>query len=464
MGRMTRNTRVLLLLAATASLPAGAAELRAGAAAVRITPPIGAPMAGYYYNRGAEGTHDELHAKALVFEAGGKTAALVACDLIGVPAEVVAEARRLIAVNPGIPAGNVMISATHAHTGPLIIGGAARSANLEGEMLSIASRYAAELPGKIAESVRKAHAALAPARLSAAIGREEGISFNRRFFMRDGSVAWNPGKLNPGIVKPAGPIDPAVPVLYIETPEGTPVATYVNFALHLDTVGGQRFSADYPYTLANLLGKVKGPGMLTMFTIGAAGNLNHIDVKTRAPQKGDQEAARIGTVLAGEVLKSYARLVQTAAGPVSARREVLALPLAEVKPGEAARAGAITAKYGQRDAAPFMEMVHAFKVQAVAAREGKPLEAEVQVIALGSEVAVVGLPGEIFTELGMAIRKASPFPYTIVASLANGSLGYIPDRASYPQGAYEVASARCAAGSGEMLVEAALRMLTELKR
>jgi neutral ceramidase len=461
MGRMMRKP--VLLLMAMAALPAAAADLRAGAASVRITPPVGAPMAGYYYHRGAEGTHDDLMAKALVFEAGGAKAALVACDLIGVPAEVADEARRLIAQDPGIPAERVMISATHAHTGPLIVGGASRTANLEGEMLAIARRYAAELPGKIAESVRKAHAGLAPAKVSAAVGREETISFNRRFWMKDGTVGWNPGKLNPNIVKPAGPIDPAVPVLYVETADGKPLATYVNFALHLDTVGGLRYSADYPYTLASLLGRVKGPEMVTLFTMGASGNVNHIDVSTRAPQKGHEEAARIGTVLAGEVLKSYARLQPVRAGTVAARRQTAALPLAKIEPGEVEKARAVAEKYGLPDAPPFNDMVHAYKVQAVAARGGKPLEAEVQVIALGRDTAFVGLPGEIFTELGMAIRKASPFRYTIVVTLANGSIGYVPDRAAYAQGAYEVSSARCAPGSGELLVEAALKILNELR-
>lgn len=455
------RTGMALLLAA-AAVCAGAAELRVGRAAVVITPPVGAPMAGYYYNRGAEGTHDELHAKALVFEAGGAAAAVVACDLIGIPAPIVEQARRLIAQDPGIPAERVMISATHAHTGPLIAGGAARAANLEGEMLAIARRYAAELPGKIAASVRRAHRDLAPARVSAAVGREESIAFNRRYWMYDGTVGWNPGKLNPKIIRPAGPIDPAVPVLYFESPDGAPLATYVNYAMHLDTVGGQQFSADFPYTLATLLGKVKGPEMLTLFTIGAAGNVNHIDVSTRERQNGHGEAARIGTVLAGEVLKTYARLRPAEAGTVAGRRRVLGLPLPEVRHGEVEKARAVTARYGQRNAAPFMEMVEAFKVQAVAERNGKPLEAEVQVIALTGDIAFVGLPGEIFTELGMAIKKASPFRHTIVATLANGSIGYVPDSRAWPQGAYEVASARCARGSGEMLVEAALEMLREL--
>jgi hypothetical protein len=77
-------------------------------------------------------------------------------------------------------------------------------------------------------------------------------------------------------------------------------------------------------------------------------------------------------------------------------------------------------------------------------------------------VAWVSLPGEIFVELGLALKKASPFRYTLIAELANGSVGYIPDRPAYAQGNYEVVSARCAVGSGELLVETALRLLKEL--
>ena len=326
-------------------------------------------------------------------------------------------------------------------------------------MLEIARRYAAELPVKIAESVRLAAADLQPARVRAAIGRDGTVSFSRRFFMSDGTVGWNPGKLNPKIVKPAGVIDPALPVLYFESAGGRPLATYVNFALHLDTVGGQKFSADYPYTIATLLAKIKGPEMLTLFTIGAAGNVNHIDVRTKAPQKGNEEAARIGTVLAGEVIKTYARLEAVDPGALEVRREIVKLPLAPFDAGELEKARAIAAKYGKPGAAPFMDMVWAFKVLDVAAREGRPIEAEVQVVKLGNRVAWVGLPGEIFAELGLAVKKASPVPFTVVTELAGGSIGYVPDRAAYPQGAYEVVSARSAAGGGEMLVEAALRLL-----
>jgi len=82
---------------------------------------------------------------------------------------------------------------------------------------------------------------------------------------------------------------------------------------------------------------------------------------------------------------------------------------------------------------------------------------------MGDALAWVSLPGEIFVELGLSIKAASPFAQTQIAELANGSIGYIPNRSAYAQGNYEVESARCAEGSGEILVQAAIRMLEDLK-
>jgi neutral ceramidase len=448
--------RALLFLLA---IPLCAADLRVGAGAVRITPPMGAPMAGYYSNRGAEGTHDDLWAKAIVLEKDGTLAALVACDLIGMPRGIVEAARTQIAAATGIPGAQIMISATHAHTGPVLVDGTLSRYNLEGRMAEIAREYSAALPGRLAEAVVQAHRSLRPARVATATGREDSVSFNRRFFMVDGTVGWNAGKLNPRIVRPAGPIDPALPLVWFETADGKPLAAYVNFALHLDTVGGMLFSADYPYTIASQLAAVKGPDLLTMFTIGTAGNLNHIDVKTKEPQKGHGEAARIGTVLAAEVLKSLRHTGPVAAGALRVSSEMVKLPLAPIQPGEVEKAREIATRFGKPNAAPFLEQVQAFKVLDVAARNGQAIEAEVQVITLGDQLAWVGLPGEIFVELGTAIKTASPFPQTIVAELANGSISYVPNREAYPQGNYEVVSARCAEGGGEMLVDSALRQL-----
>ena len=443
---------VLLLATAAAAEPA-----RIGRAAVRITPPPGIPMAGYYSVRLGEGTHDDLYAKAIVFEQDGAKAAMVACDLVAVEQEQVDAARAAIEKVTGIRGEQVMISATHSHTGPLMR--RPFLAQIEGKPNEIARQYLAALPLKIAESVKLADADLKPARVWAGVGHEESISFNRRYLMKDGTVKWNPGRLNPDVVQPVGPIDPDVAVTYFEGLDARPLATYVNFAMHLDTVGGVQFSADYANWLSKLLGKIKGPEMLTLFTIGAAGNINHIDVKRKAQPGGQAESQRLATILAGEVLKTYGRLQAVTPGPPKVWREVVPLSTPPVKQAEIERAKQIVARFGKPNAPPFIEQVEAFKILDVAARDGRPIQAEVQVITFGNEMAWVGLPGEIFAELGMAVKRASPFRYTIVSELSGGWIGYVPNQKAYPEGAYEVVSARCAAGSGEKLVDAAIRLL-----
>jgi hypothetical protein len=455
---MIRLAKPLLLL--IASSIASAQGIRVGAAQVTISPAPGTPMAGYYSTRLSTGVHDDLHAKAIVIESGADRVALVACDLVGIPPAVIQEARDRIQRAIGILPANVMISATHSHTGPLIPDGGARAGAYGGD-LEIAKRYRAELPGKIAESVRLAAAKLAPARASFGKGREDSVSFNRRFFMKDGTVGWNPGKLNPNIVRPAGPIDPELPVVLFESEKGDPLATYVNFAMHQDTVGGLEASADYACALSIILGRVKGADMLTLFTIGAAGNINHLDVKSGDPQKGHLEAARIGTILAGEVLKTYTRLTPVASAKLYTANRAVTLSPASLEPGDLERAQSLAKRLDAGQNVSFLDTVFAFRALDTAARAGKPLEAEVQVIALGDQVAWVGLPGEIFTELGTAVKRASPFPLTIVAELAHGPVTYFPNDAAFDQGNYEVVTSRAARGSGEQLAAAAKSLLND---
>ena len=440
------------------AMAAAGADLRAGAAQVVITPPKGAPMAGYYSNRAAEGVHDDLHAKAIFLEKDGIRAALVACDMASLPRQTIEEARRLIQQQTGIPASHVMISATHTHTGPVLLVGSTRY-NLEGEMKRIAVEYSAALPGKIAEAVRLAASAAEPARVLAGVGREDSLTFNRRFHMKDGTVGWNPGKMNPNIDRPAGPIDGSVPVMYIQSAAGKPLAAYVNYALHLDTVGGMDYSADYPYTVSQALSAAYGKQFVTLFTIGCAGNLNHIDVSTKQPQKGHGEAARIGAVLAGEVLKTMKRAAAVDVAAIRASSETLKLELPRFEPAEVDWAATTSATFGKPNAAPFNDLVKAAKIADVAERKGRPIEAEIQVISFGRGLAFVGLPGEIFVEHGLTVKNGSPFPNTVIAELANGSVGYVPDRKAYAQGAYEVVSARIVAGSGEQMAESAIRQL-----
>ena len=226
----------LLVIIYFSSSTTFADDLKIGASAVKITPPLGIPMAGYYHDRGAVKVHDDLYAKALVIENDGLKVAIVSCDLIKLTAGIVSEARYLVEKSIGINADNVMIGATHSHTGPVIFDKENKDKMRE-KSSKIHDLYISKLPDLIAESVINANSALMPAKVSIGLGQEESISFNRRFYMTDGTVGWNPGKMNPKIIKPAGPIGPDVFVLYAETLDGKPISTYVNFALHLDNVG-----------------------------------------------------------------------------------------------------------------------------------------------------------------------------------------------------------------------------------
>jgi hypothetical protein len=461
-----RSAALLLLLLLVPlvplALPLAAGELRSGAAAVRITPPVGVPMAGYYFARAAASVHDHLYAKAIVLEADGTRAALVALDLITTHRWLVEEARSAIEERTGIPAKHVMVSATHAHTGPVLVDGSRRTAALGGES-DPAVAYSKALPALVAEAVWEAASRMAPAEILAARGSEETLAFNRRYHMTDGTVGWNPGKLNPRILRPAGPIDPEVPVFFFRAGE-KPFAVHVSYAMHLDTVGGLAISADYPFALGEVLARVLGHDLLTVFTTGCAGDLNHIDVGWEARQKGHDEAERIGCILAGAVLETLPRLEALPGGKLQCRSAIVELPLPEVSAGEVEEARRTVERRQGGEEIPFLETVRAFRTLDVAARAGKPLEVEVQAITLGTDAAWVALPGEIFVELGLAIKRASPFAYTTIAELANGSAGYVPTRHAYTQGNYEVVSARCAAGSGEILVEAACSLLGEAHR
>jgi hypothetical protein len=284
--------------------------------------------------------------------------------------------------------------------------------------------------------------------------------------MRDGSVGWNPGRLNPNIVMPAGPSDPEVGILYFEPPTAQgpaqAIATYVNFAMHPDTTGGSKLSADWPGALARVLASYHGPNHITLVANGTCGNINHLDFFSKLPQGGPGEQNRIGAILGAAVFQAYKNLTPIDAGALRARTEIVELALPEFTAEQVEEARKTAAATKDDRGGNFMKLVRSYRILNVANRQGKPHRVEVQVLALGRDLAWVALPGEVFVELGLAIKKRSPFAHTFVIELANDNLGYIPDRRSYAEGNYEPESARCAAGSGEKLVEAAVKMLAEL--
>jgi hypothetical protein len=195
---------------------------------------------------------------------------------------------------------------------------------------------------------------------------------------------------------------------------------------------------------------------------GTCGNLNHFDTSWRWPQNTGAEGHRIGTILGASVFQAYKDLKPVDAGSLRAKSELVELALPEITPAQVEEAKQAVAATKDDRGANFMKLVRSYRALDVAGREGKPHRVEVQVIALGKDVAWVSLPGEMFVELGLAIKRRSPFPHTFLVELANENIGYVPDRRSYAEGNYEPESARCADGSGERLAEAAVKLLAEL--
>lgn len=469
-------TSTIFALAMTiASVPArqiATPPLQAGLAEVEITPPIGYRMDGYFTERLATGVKDPLMAKALVFQQGDTKLALVVCDLLGVPETLTREVRARAAARTGIPVANIAVTATHTHTGPLFSGERARifsdlaTAKYGSDPLARIN-YVEMLRERLVEVIAAANDDLAPASLDFAAGHEDRLSFNRRYHLSDGTVATNPGISNPKIVSPAGPIDPDLPFLVISktridtdgtrrSGEKTPVGSLTVFAMHLDTVGGTEYSADYAGQLAGDLRREFGDRFISVFGTGTCGNINHIDVSG----KRRYSARLIGEQLAVSALSMRQRepVANPALATASGR---LALPLRKVSDSQLAAARANTAKIGTNDM-PFLSQVETVSTLDLSSR-GPTLDAEVQVLRLNRDMAIVLLPGEIFVELGLAIKQASPFKHTLVIELSNDNPAYIPTRNAFKEGAYEPTNSRIEPGGGEQLVDEALRLLKMLQ-
>ncbi len=451
-------------------------DLSAGAAVADITPPAGYRMSGYFSERLSTGTKDPLLAKALVLRQGDTQAAIVCCDLIGVPRKVALEARRKASEKTRIPAAHIAITATHSHTGPLFVGAlrnffhdqaVARHGSDPQEKVD----YPALLIERLVEAIVKAQAAAVPARLDHGVAEERRLSFNRRFHMKDGTVRFNPGQLNPDIVRVAGPIDPDVGILRFarsggrksdrkDEKAGQTIASLTVFAMHLDTLSGTLYSGDYPKFISDRLQKELGERHVSLFGAGTCGDINHVDVTTKGRRKTDE----LGNLLADTVVAQLPRLKETTPS-LAVKNALVDAPLQKFSPDEIERAKARMPLIGTRELS-FLEQVEANKITDVQrlARElgSDTLPLEVQAIRLSGDVAVVTLPGEVFVELGLAIKRGSPFRTTLVIELANDNPAYIPTKKAFAEGSYETVNSRVQPGSGERMAEAAIKLLSEL--
>ncbi len=471
-------------------------SLRAGTGVTVITPPLGMPLAGHFEYREAATIADDLTARALVLDDGATRLALVVCDLIRVPAWMVAAAREQIAERCGIPGDHVMIAATHTHTGPVISTGQgdpgeppvlpdsptptyhlARPA--AGGLLSAPADpvYLDWVAGRIADSVVIACARAVAARIAVGATDVAGVCFNRRFQMRDGTVVFNPGINNPDIVAPAGPVDPRVTALLVEDLAGTPLALWANLALHyVGTDDPLAVSADYFGQFARLVPRFLGDSCVGFLTNGASGDINNIDVTGAITTAGTARGRMVATAVAAAAVQATAFAPRTEA-TLAATRIPFQVRRSAVTDTDVALAQRILAAAGDDELppeAPFSFVVgqpipasqwrtYAHEVLALSRMPAEETT-EIQVMRIG-DLALVALPGEIFVALGLAIKQASPFRQTAVVGLANDHIGYVPTIEAVRQGGYETWRTRLswsAPGTGEEMVAAAWAALGEL--
>ncbi|MGC4073342.1 MAG: hypothetical protein QM760_12670 [Nibricoccus sp.] len=343
--------------------------MKAGAAEIDITPHVGYRMAGYFNERLATGTHDPLKAKVIILQDGKEKFAFGFCDLVGLSLHVTTNARAQFSAASGIPVSHIVIAATHSHTGPSFDDVRrdyfhAKSIAETGKDPQEQYDYADFLTDRLVKVFSAANAKIAPAQVSVGIAHQEGLSFNRRYHMKNGKVAFNPGLLNPNIVKPAGPMDPDVPMLSVKLAgETAPTAGFTVFACHADTIGGTEFSADYPFFLQETLRRALGADYISAFGAGTCGDINHINTGVKVDHvKGFDVAEHIGTTLGQTVLAAQKDLVVIKKPRFAVKSKTFDAPLQDVTPEQVAAAQAkLKLLDGTDESGAFMEKVDAVK-------------------------------------------------------------------------------------------------------
>jgi neutral ceramidase len=456
MGGMKRAW-ILVVLAGCSTVETGGSELLVGTCTVDITPPVGYRLGGYFKDRFAKEIRDPLYAKAVVFAQGSTRAAIVTTDLVGVPAWITDTVRRRAEGNTGIPVAHIAIAGTHTHTGPYL----PRDPE-ENEYLRF-------LVDRLVEAIHGADFGVQPARLwGRSVPQSPALSFNRRHLFKDGKIRTIgpvtrhlPDHEPANIVKPAGPIDPDLGLILVRDTDRVRAVLSV-FALHCNTVGDttkgeEVVSADYPAFLERDLRRAYGPQVVSLFGAGTCGDINYVD--PGAP--GMRTSEEIGASLARTVVTAEPML-RPLRPSLAVRRATFDAPLQRFPADKVEQAKKDIARPKE---IPFYQLVEANSILDIEKKAGKPYPLEVQAFRLDAETAIVAIPGEVFVELGLAIRRASPFPTTLVIELANDNgPAYIPTRKAFEESGYEVLASRLAAGGGEKIVDEAVKLLRELAR
>jgi neutral ceramidase len=465
------SSGILVMLFMLSSCTGGArtgvrSTLKIGIAEVNYTPEVGHDLVGNYRGDDAasRGIHDSLYAKALVASDGkGEKAALLTIDICMLSREPVEFMRAFIASNTDIKPENIMIMATHTHSGP---------------PSDLNAPKAKEYLTKAAGAVILANGRLKPTVISVGRSKENRISHNRRLKCIDGTTHMCWEKFKPGfVIEPWGSIDPEVITLSFEQ-DGRQTGVLVNFGCHATTLTGNNwlYSADYPGYLAESIKRVKGKDFMSFFCNGCCGNVTQVDYRIGFPDTY-QECQRIGYLLGITALEAMHNEEIVSTDEIVVSREMVPLSRIDITDEQLEWAKKIMKKVDKEGMPPIQadgipDAQYAKDWLEMRKNQDIIDSVEVMVVRIG-DIAFVGLPGEIFNEFGIDIKAKSPCKNTIVTGLTNDERAYFPTAVSFTQGpkgftpmitGYETTpgSTLYEVGSGEKLAESAINQLKRI--
>jgi neutral ceramidase len=446
---------------------------RAGAFAIDVTPerfPIS--MNGQMHDQVARSAFDRLHARSLVLDDGATRLAIVVVDSCMVPQRLFDEAKRRAGVATGIPAGHMLMSATHTHTAPAVAGVFQTEPD---------AGYAEFLTGRIAAGVERAFKNLAPARVGWGVGQDPSQVFCRRWLMKPGTAQTNPfggtrddraqmhpGYQNPNALRPTGPVDPDISLLSVQSPDGRPIALLANYGMHYAGYGipPGTASADYFGRFAERIKGLIGAGDADPPFVGIMSNGPCAETHCYDYSKPRQpvDIHSVADSVAHAALAAYKKIEYRDHARLVVRERRLRLGLRLPPEDEVARAREVLEKAKGR---PLQGLAEVYARETVLLSEG-PKDAEVPLQAMRvGDLGLAAIPCEVYAETGLEIKRRSPLKPTFVVELANGYNGYLPPPEQHALGGYTTWRARSSClevGAEPKVRDAVLGLLEDVAR
>ena len=392
-----------------------------------------------------------LRATAMLIEAD-VSVCLVSCDVIVVPGEVADRASTRIAETCGVPFDNVLICGTHTHHAPSTIHVHGYDADTEfcRRLEEAVVSAATDARRQLGEAQPGSNAA--EAELGFALSQEATVGSNSRKLLKDGCLTWM-AHPDSEVVRPTGPFDPDLPVVAFRRPGGEWAGALFNHSTHnIGPCGAGRSPGFYGIAAQALETELGAPFLFLPGAFGLTHNQTVPDVEAKVR-------------IAAAIKEGLERMEFGLAGPVRCLKQRFEYRVRHFdEDAEEAAVRTYCARYVQPEAAESYVEVFRQSRRGLAPKRGETRCTWLQVIRLG-EVALVGVPGEMFGALGLEIRRRSPFRHTFVVGLANDWIGYLPDREGMKLGGYQCWTGLhsfVAEGTGQRMVEEALALLGEL--